>query len=497
MLIVSDQHRADAAGCYGSTVVKTPALDRLAADGIRFDRAYCQSPLCAPSRGSMMTGTHCHTCAAYTQKTEVDRSRPTIGTVFRDGGYATGAFGKMHVVGEDERHDLGFSQRGLRIFTKTVEHYGDVVPVERMLKYWAEGAGEWDLKNYNPWNRPIEMADEDIFDQLVVNRSIEFLESCGTDPFCLFVGIEKPHPDWYAPKTFHDMYDPAAMPLPTNYNRALEGVPASMSRRQDYLESHRHTEQEIRGCVAAYYANVSYVDFQVGRLLDTLDRLDLSRNTVVVYTSDHGETLFENGWVQKHCFLESAVRVPLVIRGPDVPAGAASGEIVSLVDLFPTFAEMAALPVPDGLEGESLIPLLRGDDGASAVEDEPRADGQRAAFSEYYWTSPPSRMVRTNRWKYIHTQEEIPQLYDMRNDRGETRNLADDPAFESICDELRKRVMDGWEIPTLDIDLTAIESRYAGKAKWLRERQDGADGEPGREDGLIEEGTSHPLPGTR
>jgi arylsulfatase A-like enzyme len=156
VFILSDQHRADAAGCYGSPVVRTPNLDRLAARGMRFDRAYCQSPLCAPSRGSLMTGTHCHTCGLVTQKTPPRWDLPTLGTVFRDAGYATGAFGKMHIPGEDAEHDLGFSERGLRFYTRKVACYADTLPEERLMKYWAGGAGEWDMKNYNPGNRKAE-----------------------------------------------------------------------------------------------------------------------------------------------------------------------------------------------------------------------------------------------------------------------------------------------------------------------------------------------------
>jgi choline-sulfatase len=468
LVILSDQHRADAMGCSGSEVARTPALDRLSAAGVRFDQAYCQSPLCAPSRGSLLTGTHCHTCGLVTQKTPPRFELPTIGTVFRDAGYVTGAFGKMHIPGEDAVHDLGFTERGLRICTRKVHAYADVLPRDRFLKYWAHGAGEWDMKNYNPWNRPSELDESELVDTLAVDRGIRFLEEHGRDAFLLFIGIEKPHPDWYAPARFHDLYDPARMPLPRDFDLALEDVPESMRRRQDYLESHRHTAEEVRGCVAAYLANVSCADHQIGRLLDALGRLGLAGRTVVVYCSDHGETLFEHGWVQKHAFWELLVRVPLILAGPGLgPGGRAVPGIVSLMDLLPTLCELTGVPEPDGLEGRSLVPALDG--GALGRDDE--------AFSEYYWTSPPSRMIRTGRWKYVHTEGETAQLYDMETDPFERRNLARDGGHADVVARLKARVLEGWEIPDIPLDMTARESRYAAKRRWASGQSGGRDEE--------------------
>jgi choline-sulfatase len=461
LLIVSDQHKADVAGCYGNPVARTPNLDRLASLGVRFGRAYCPSPLCAPSRGAMMTGTHCHTCGAVTQKTPLRMDLPTIGTMLRDAGYATAAYGKMHIVGEDQDHDLGFSERGLRIFTHTIHNYADVLPEDRRRKYWAGGDGEWDKRNYNPWNRPIDMAEEDLLDTMTAARGIGFLREHRNDRFCLYIGLEKPHPDWYAPPAYHALYRPEDMPLPQDWNRRLEGVPASMRRRQEYLESAEYTEAEARGCMAAYYANVSYIDAQIGRLLEALERLALTERTLIVYASDHGEALFDNGWLQKHCFMEPVVRVPLMMAGSGrLPPGTVQPGIVNLIDLFPTLADLLGLEPPEGLEGKSLLPLIAAREPVQG----------RETYSEYYWTCSPSRMVRTDHWKYIHTEGEAPQLYDMLRDPREHVNLAAQPGHAGLCAHLKGRVMDGWEIPELDIELTAIESRYRQKARWEANR---------------------------
>lgn len=465
LFILSDQHKTGVAGCYGHPIVKTPHLDHLAAAGTRFTQAYCQSPLCGPSRGSLWTGMHCHTCGALTQKTPIC-DVPTVADVFRDAGYETASFGKMHTIGETADRDLGFTHRGLRYYTYEYRDYIEVIGENNVREYVGTGHGEWDKRGYNSENRPLALPEEEVFDRLVVDRCIEFLKEHKDRRFLLNVGIEKPHPSWYAPKEYHEMYSPADVIVPPDYDQPLANVPASMIRRQEYLESHTWAEQEVQNSIAAYYANVTYVDAQIGRLLAALQRLGLADKTLIVYTTDHGEILFEHGWVQKHCFFESAVSVPLLMVCPDViPAGRAQDGIVSLLDLFPTFTDLFGLETPDGLEGASLLELLAG-----------RAEtAGREAFSEYYWTCDPARMIRTDRWKYIYTQGEIPQLYDMANDPSETRNLAADPKFSSTCAELEEKVMAGWKIPVLDIDLTAKESRYRAKEEYLRRR---AAGEP-------------------
>ncbi len=463
IFILSDQHKRDVAGCYGHPVVRTPNFDRFAERGTTFTQAYCQSPLCGPSRGSLITGMHCHTAGAFTQYTPIRTDAATLGSVFRDAGYETAAFGKMHVIGETDDRDLGFTHRGLRYYTYDLRDYIQAVGEEKANRYRSPYQ-EFRRESYNPTNRPLDLEDADVFDKLVVDRAIEFLQGAGPDRFFLFVGLEKPHPSWYAPKEYHDLYSPADAVVPEDYNQPLENVPDSMIKRQKYLESHTYSEEEVRNCIAAYYANVSYLDSEFGRLLSAIERLKLNENTLIVYTTDHGEILFEHGWVQKHCFFESAVTVPLILANSSIlAAGKNQDGIVSLLDLFPTLMDLFGLDRPSGLEGESLIPLIQ---GASDISE-------RAAYSEYYWTCDPSRMIRTPGWKYIYTQGELPQLYDMKNDPGERQNLATVIGYEDKCKELEQRVMAGWEIPDLPLELTAKEFRYRMKEEYLRKKAAG------------------------
>ena len=192
---------------------------------------------------------------------------------------------------------------------------------------------------------------------------------------------------------------------------------------------------------AAYYANVTYMDAQLGRVLAALDDLGLPDRTVVIYTTDHGENLFNHGMVHKHCFYEQAVAVPLLLRLPALIAGGQRREhLVNLIDLFPTLMDLCALPHPEGLDGSSLLEVL----------ERPETAGRDAVFSEFYEWGKPERMIRTARWKYVHSHEDTPQLYDLRDDPGEHRNLALEPGHQDVIRQLDARVMEGWELPPPD-----------------------------------------------
>jgi len=443
LFIIADQHKKAVTGCYGHPLVQTPNIDALAARGVRFSSAYCASPLCGPSRSALMTGTHPHTCGGLTH-TQLPplRIMPTLGTVFREAGYVTGSIGKMHIRGEDDVRDLGFDERELRYYTYAYRDYIIAVGEENVDRYNTYRGGSRAPKRdyYNPDNRPVDMDEPMMYDALVAERSIAFLERHRRDRFFLFVGFEKPHPEWYAPAAFHALYDPAKVTLPETLREKAPGIPESISRRQTAAD--RYTDDQVRGAMAAYYANVSCLDAKVGRVLEALERLGLAEKTLVVYTTDHGDMLFEHGMVQKHCFYEPAVAVPLVMACPGlVPAGVVRDHVVGFIDLFPTLLDLTGLAHPDGLEGTSLTDVLTGE----APEE------GRAAFAEFYKRGISERMVRTAEWKYIHMEGEIPQLYDERNDPLERTNLAPDPAYAEVCRELRERVLAGWEMPDADV----------------------------------------------
>ncbi len=461
LFLFSDQHRRDAAGCYGHPQVRTPNLDRLAASGVRFTQAYAAAPICHPCRSALMTGRQVHRCCDLTTSRQLlDLSLPNLGTIFRRAGYATAAFGKMHVPGEDEAHDLGFDERALRIYTPMHNDYQHTIGLEKFWQYcsylpkYKPNPDARPRHGYNLKNEPIELEEEFIFDHLVADRSIDFLKvagascsgsentgagSSGHTPFFLYVGLEKPHNEMYAPKRFHDLYDPAAMVLPANRHFDRSRLPDSIRDNPGFPIADGLTDDQMRHATAAYFANVSYMDEQAGRILDALDELGLSDNTIVVYSTDHGEHLFSHQMVHKMCFFEEAVRVPLILRIPGVTeAGALRSQFAGHLDLLPTFCEACGVTPPDGLDGKSLLPAITEN---ASLRDE--------VFSEYYSAGIPERMIRTGRWKYVHSHGDRHQLYDLENDTHENVNLIDDPAHAAIAGELDDLVCRDWVVPDM------------------------------------------------
>ena len=443
VFLFSDQHRADAMGCSGHSQVQTPNLDRLAADGTRFSRAYCPAPICGPCRSALMTGRHVHRTGALTHRhMQNAMGLPTLPEAFRQAGYVTGAFGKVHCAGESDDRDLGFDERGLRIYTPMQSDYQHAVGLEAFWEYCSylpqyQPDGATPRNVYNPQNAPINLPDELVLDAMVADRSLDFLERHQGRPFFLWAGLEKPHTEWYAPHRFHERYDPAQIELPDDIWQSHEDLPDTIKSNPRFpiLTRERYTDEELRCCMAAYFANVTYMDEQAGRILDALDRLGLTGNTLVVYSSDHGENLFNHRMVHKHCFFETAVNVPLIARLPgSIAASEGRSQLVNLVDLFPTMADFCRLSAPDGLDGKSLRNVL----------ENPAAPWRDATFSEFYEWGVPERMVRTDRWKYVHSRNDTHQLYDLQEDPAEQVNLALDPGHAELCRELNERVLAGW-----------------------------------------------------
>jgi arylsulfatase A-like enzyme len=489
----------------------------LAAAGTRFTRAYAAAPICGPCRSAMLTGRTVAHCGALTHgHMHRDMGLPTMGTIFRNAGYATGAFGKLHVAGENDERDLGFAERALRIYTPTKNDYQHTIGLEKFWQYCsylpqykprpdARGRHSYNLKN-----EPIQLEEEFILDRMTADRAIEFLKkvagasssgkgnvpgaSCsgtlehesgarcsrhppeqdapatsdtragrsghpgsGNTPFFLWVGLEKPHNEMYAPRRFHDLYDPAGMPLPANRNFDRSRLPGTIYDNPTFPIADGLTDDQMRHATAAYYANVSYMDEQAGRVLDALDELGLSDNTIVVYSSDHGEHLFSHQMVQKLCFFEEAVRVPLILRIPGVTeAGPTRRQFASLLDLLPTFCDACGITPPAELDGKSLLPAIRDN---APLRDE--------VFSEFYDYGVAERMIRTERWKYVHSEGDLHQLYDLENDPHENVNLIDNPAHAGVCNELDARLCRDWKMP----DLSGVPKRRGdtrpGQRKWV------------------------------
>lgn len=450
VLITSDQHRRDACGCYGNPLVKTPHLDRLARRGVRFTRAYCDSPLCAPSRASYLSGRQVHHHGALTHAINGKNPgvpgnpgivcRETLGSMFRKAGHATAAIGKLHVHGETRENDLGFDVRAHRFYTYSYEDYIEEVGRERVDAYLSDKDKSDEFK-YNTAMKPVRLEEKYMQDSLTTETSLEFIRANADRPFFIHVGLEKPHPPWTTQQRFLDMYDPEEMALPENRHEWWENEPLFPFAPGKGFNRDRtapFSDDEMRRSIASYYACISDMDHNVGRILDTLDDLGLAETTTVIFTADHGDNLFEHGLEQKHCFYEGAVGVPLIVAAPGgFPRGGVSGQLAALVDIMPTLADLAGLPVPSDADGRSLLPAMRG-----------HLDPDRAIFSEFHeWNRPPGRMVRHGKWKYFCYADSAEVLFDLEDDPAEMRNLAFEPACAAVRERLRALVLDDWQIP--------------------------------------------------
>lgn len=453
LYLMSDQHSRAVAGCYGHEVCRTPNMDQLAASGVLFQNAFCASPLCGPSRVAWLTGTHPHTNGVITHNNSRHRSgrsyrvtinpqTPPLVESLRRAGYQTMGAGFMHadhhVDADDPFRALGFETYGIRADT-----YRDFVGDEVSRRYNSGGiiSEMWEHRYRNVEGKPFPYDEELMFDSLIVRDCRQMLAERDPDrPFFLYAGFRAPHPPWAAPARFHDLYDPSRIGDVPNYKVTFTDKPRRVIERINYYELWNLPEEMVRRSIAAYFGFVSYTDHCVGQLMDAIADAGIADDTIIVYSSDHGEMLYKNGICEKHTFFEDAVRIPLIMSFPGaIPRGVRSGALVSNIDVLPTILTMAGVDVPPSVEGVSVDPAFRG----SRVHER--------IYAEYYHSLDPCRMVRDQRYKYIHTEEDICELYDIENDPLEQINLAWYPQYAPLVRQMEQQALDGWEIPEVPV----------------------------------------------
>ena len=438
LFIAVDDMNADL-GCYGHPLVKSPNIDRLAKEGVRFDRAYCQFPLCSPSRSSLMTGLRPGTTRVFNLQYHFRTGLPDVVTLsqfFGQHGYYYARVGKIYHYGNPG--DIGTS--GLDDPKSWQEFINPAGRDKTTL--------ETDIINYTPkrglgsamsFLSDKDGADADHTDGKVATEAIKLLEKHASEPFFLAVGFYKPHTPYIAPKKYFDFYPLEKIQLPPQPAEHLEHIPRPALSSTQPWPLFGVTTNQARECKQAYYAAISFVDAQIGRVLDALDRLKLRDNTIVVFWSDHGYHLGEHGlWMKQSCFEESA-RVPLIIAAPSQKArGKVSPRTVELLDLYPTLADLAGLTPPKNLEGASLRPLL----------DDPQAKWTRPAFTQVQRAGFPGYSVRTERWRYTEWDDGAKgaQLYDHDQDPQELKNLAADPKHAKTVAEMKALVKQNWPV---------------------------------------------------
>lgn len=436
-------------GCYGDPLAKTPNLDRLADSGIRFDRAYCQFPVCNPTRVSLLLGRYPTTTETidFARPALLDRDWVTLPQYFRQSGYDVQLLGKIFHYPEPtpwsdgEKAVLREQQRHREMLNDMIrwEPYRSLAPP---TSHWVNNLRTW-ANVFGPVpNAEEQMAEanakayEWTADVKSANRAVEWLErrTPADKPFFLGVGFYKPHVPLVAPQRFFDLHPPDRMPLPADFAptpTAGDSVPRYALRYNlDLFYEERPTPERAQQAIAAYYACVSFMDEKLGQVLDSLERLKLRDNTVIVLWGDHGWHLGEKGMWAKGTLFDVSARVPLVIVDPRrSPAGLACPRTVELVDIYPTLVELCGLAMPPGLEGRSLIRLL----------DKPAAAWDKPAFTLTAREDWLGRSVRTERWCYTEWDHgrRGTELYDLQADPRESQNLAGDKNLATVISALK------------------------------------------------------------
>ena len=445
LFIMADQLAPQVLPAYGHRVVRTPNLDRLAESGVVFENAYCNFPICAPARFSMLSGRLPSRIGAFDNATELPASVPTVHHYLRAAGYRTCLAGKMHFVGPDQLH--GYEDR---VTT-------DVYPADLLWspdwrledESWLEWYHGMDaVLGAGPHRRSVNVAYDDEAEFEAVRWLHEHADSGDDRPFALTVSFISPHDPYLAPPHWWEQYRDAEIDPPRVADIPLADRDPHSRRHWFLTGRHREAigEADVLRMRRAYYAVTSYVDAKVGRLLETLRAIGAADNTLVVFTSDHGDSLGERGLFFKMSFFEWSVRVPLIVHAPFAFAPRRVRENVSHLDLFPTLLEAAGdgtLPeLAAPIDGRSLVPLASGGapDWPDLVRAEYTAEGVRA----------PLLMVRRGRHKLIAGAGDPPMLFDLDADSDERVNLAANPAAADVRSALETILAETWDVEALD-----------------------------------------------
>jgi iduronate 2-sulfatase len=431
LLIVADDLN-NSLGCYSHPVVKSPNIDRLASRGVRFDRAFCNYPVCNASRTSFLSGRRPDTTGVVDNVTPPRtflKDAVMLPEHFRRSGYTTIKVGKIFHTGKEFEDPRSWD---LDIVEKDT---AKKPPDEQIL--------------HKRGNRGIVLKadDADTWDGFVARKAAELIEQSakGDKPFFVAAGFRRPHSPYIAPEKYFALYQPDQLQPRTGPPEHLKNIPdLALTYR---LGAAKFPDKQPGEAMAAYFASISFMDAQVGVLLDTLDRLKLWNNTVVIFHSDHGYHLGEHGGLwHKMCLFDETTRVPLIVAAPGRKSAVASSRIVELVDVFPTLAELCGLPQPPALEGTSFVPLL----------NNPERTWKQAAFTvvsrgtniDATRSLDPTKMGRTvvdNRWRYTEWHDGATELYDHAADPFEYVNLAGDSKHSPTRNELQKLLRGGWQ----------------------------------------------------
>ncbi len=445
LLIVTDDQRPDTIRALGNPYLQTPHLDALVAAGSSFTRAIVAIPHCVPSRGEILTGTSGFTNLVPPFGRAIDPKLARLADTFRAAGYRTGYSGKW--MNDGTPRTRGYEETS-GLFSSGSGSPRESTPLTYPQAHNgrpATGYVGWTFKT-NDGKPQLEkgVGLTPLTDRHIADGAVAWLERPRDRPFFLHVNFTGPHDPLHLPPGYEKTYDPAAMPLPPNFLREHPFDHGNLGQRDERLLPVPRDPLEVKAEIAAYYAVVSHVDAQVGRLLATLRALGQDRNTLVVFTSDHGLALGSHGLMGKQNMYEHTIGVPLIVAGPGIPENRRFAAQVYLRDLFPTFCDLAGIAIPATVEGRSFAPVLRG--LAREIHPETYAYWHR---QDHPGELPIQRMVRTERWKLIYYSH-LPrwQLFDLETDPHELNDLSADPRQQAVFEELRGK-LEAWFAPRM------------------------------------------------
>ena len=455
--LMTDQQRADTASPGGPC--HTPHLDALSAEGTSFQRCYAPSPICSPTRASLMTGLlpHAHGMVDVTHAVEPYRAelKPDLAFWSRSlqrGGYRTAYFGRWHIERSNRLEDFGFDHYELFGGGAGDEAYrahrrGLRLPdaPELIERRAMRNEGYRDFLLYGVTDEAVEATQE----HYLYSRAIAFLRGLEDDgrPWAVFVSTEGPHDPYVVPRAYFERYDPDEIVPPASFDDEMRDKPGIYRRIQRLF--HELDWREFARATACYYAFCSLIDDQVGRMRAALRELDQEEDTLMVYTSDHGDYMGAHRMLLKSIApFEEAYRVPLILNGPGVPAGARPQEIASLLDLAPTLLELTA-GEPFPCHGRSLVPLMRGEHGDRPNEAFAECHGQRFFFTQ--------RILWHDDHKYVFNGFDEDELYNLADDPAELRNLVDEPGMRPRVEAFARRM---WEIARATDDGNLLGAQY-------------------------------------
>jgi choline-sulfatase len=458
LLIMTDEHDPLTAGCYGHPYIQTPNLDGLARDGVVFDNAYCNSPLCVPSRMSFLTGRYAHQIRSWDNGSPLRSDQPTIGTYLEAAGYQTALCGRTHMLGPDRLH--GFGRRLVDDLAPWQSY--DQMPIRDPAR--RRNKGDSHVTVCGPGSHAYQE-----YDRAVEKAACRFLRSTAGNteirPWLLYVGFMLPHFPLIAPAELFHHYHPDRVQLPDPAPPIAEQHPAIQQLRNHHCNEGQYPEELLRRALASYSALITQVDTHVGSLLAALRQAGQEENTVVIYTSDHGEMAGRQGLWQKMCFYESSVRVPLIVRGPGWARGSRFDSNVSLVDVLPTLLELAGERPPAVLTGRSLL-----------VQGTGNSDKDRSVvFSEYHGQGieRASYMIKRDSCKYIYYIGKRPQMFDLASDPQENEDLADRPGAAVLRKQMHEELLTLIDPEAVDLQARSNQRLFGFDRAYPEARAEG------------------------